>query len=160
MGNPGASAPSSYTVNHDSLLSTTLFAYRDQMVDNIFKSSAFLAALRKYGGIDYQDGGERVAFPLLYEENDTVKSYKGYDTLTVKPQDGITTAFFEWTEIGGTISISRREERMNSGEAKILKLLEKKIMRGEMSMKNQVNSQLVQGTVYGTTPTGTFVPGN
>ena len=87
---------------------------------------------------------------------DTVKSYKGYDTLTVKPQDGITTAFYEWTEIGGTISISRREERQNSGEAKILKLLEKKIMQGEMSMKSEVNSQLVAGTVS----SSTFVPGN
>jgi len=156
MSNPGASAPSSYTVNYDALLSTTLFAYRETLVDNIFKSNAFLALLRKNGGVDYQDGGERVGYPLLYEENDTFKSYKGYDTLTVKPQDGITTAFYEWSEIGGTISISRREERQNSGEAKILKLLEKKILQAEMSIKSQVNTQLVQGTVS----TATFVPGN
>lgn len=97
---------------------------------------------------------------MLYEENDTFKSYRGYDTLTVKPQDGITTAFYEWSEIGGTISISRREERQNSGEAKILKLLEKKIMQAEMSIKSQCNNMIVKGTVYGTAPTATFVPGN
>lgn len=156
MGNPGASAPSSYTVNYDALLSTTLFAYRAKMVDNIFKSNAFLAALRQYDGIRYQDGGERIQELLMYEQNDTFQSYKGYETLTVKPQDGITSAFYEWSEIGGTISISRREERQNSGDAAILNLLQQKIKQAEMSIKAKVNQQLLQGTVSA----ATFVPGN
>lgn len=156
MATIGASAPTQNTINYDALLSTTLFAYRKTMVDNIFKANAFLAALRQYGGIEYQDGGERIAQPLMYEENDTFKSYSGYEPLTVKPQDGMTTAFYPWCEIGGTISISRREERQNSGEAAILKLLEKKIMQAEMSIKAKVNQQLLQGTVS----SSTFVPGN
>jgi hypothetical protein len=156
MSNPGATAPSSYTVNYDSLLSTTLMAYRSVLVDNVFKSNSFLAALKKFGGISYQDGGERIQQPLLYEENDTFKSYKGYEQLTVKPQDGMTSCFYEWAEIAGTISISRREERQNSGESRILNLLEGKIKQAEMSIKSKVNSQLVQGTV----DTATFVPGN
>lgn len=156
MGNPGSAAPSSYTVNYDSLLSTTLMNYRPVLVDNIFKSNSFLAALKKYGGISYQDGGERVQQPLMYEENDTFNSYKGYEMLVVKPQDGITSAFYEWSELGGTITISRREERQNSGEARILNLLESKIKQAEMSIKSKVNQQLVRGTV----DTATFVPGN
>jgi hypothetical protein len=152
----GSTAPGSLTINYDALLSTTLMAYRPTLIDNIFKSSAFLAALRKADGIDYQDGGERIQIPLMYEENDTVKSYSGYEPLVVKPQDGITSAFFPWSEIGGTISISRLEERKNSGEKALLKLLEKKTMQSEMSMKSQVNKQLLQGTVSATT----FVPGN
>jgi len=154
--NPGASAPSSYTVNYDALLSTTLFNYRDKLVDNIFKSNSFLAALKQYGGIDYQSGGERIQCPLMYEENSTFDSYRGYDILDTTPQDGITSSFYEWTEIGGTISISRRELRQNSGEAQILRLLEKKVQQAEMTIKSKVNSQLVQGTV----DTATFVPGN
>jgi hypothetical protein len=31
------------------------------MVDNIFRDSAFLAALREFGGVVRQDGGERSA---------------------------------------------------------------------------------------------------
>lgn len=60
MATIGATAPNQNTVNYDALLSTTLFAYRKTLVDNIFKSNAFLAALRKYGGVEYQDGGERI----------------------------------------------------------------------------------------------------
>ena len=156
MGTFGASAPQSNTVNYDALLSTTLMAYRPTLVDNIFKSNAFLAALKKYDGISYQDGGERVQVPLMYEQNDTFRSYSGYSQLVVKPQDGITSAFYPWTEIGGTITISRREERQNSGEAALLNLLESKVKQAEMSLKAAVNLQLIQGTVS----SATFVPGN
>lgn len=151
-----ASAPSQHTINYDALLSTTLFGYRKTMVDNIFKSAAFMAALKSAGGIEYQDGGERIAQPLMYEVNDTVKSYSGYEQLAVKPQDGMTTAYFPWKEIGGTITISRLEERQNSGEAAIMKLLEKKILQAEMSIKQAIITQLIQGTVSAST----FVPGN
>lgn len=150
----GNTAPSSQTINYDGLLSTTLFAYRPKMVDNIFKSSAFLAAMRKYDGIDYQDGGERIQTLLMYEANDTFHTYSGYDTLIVKPQDGITSAFFPWVEMGGTITISRLEERKNSGEAAILNLLKQKVMQAEMSAKEKVNQQLLAGEVN----TATLVP--
>ena len=154
MATVGATAPSQNTVNYDALLSTTLFAYRAKMVDNIFKSNATLAALRQYGGVDYQDGGERIQMLLMYGNNDTFRSYSGYDTLVVKPVDGMTSAFYEWREIGGTISISRKEERQNSGEAQILNLLQQKIKQAEMSIKEKVNTDLIAGEVS----TATLVP--
>jgi hypothetical protein len=152
----GSSAPASLTINYDALLSTTLMAYRPTLVDNIFKNSAYLAALRKYDGVDYQDGGERIKQQLMYEESSSVKSYSGYETLDTTPQDGITSAFYKWCEIAGTISISRREERQNSGENAILKLLEQKTMQCEMTIKGKVNQQIIQGTVS----SSTFIPGN
>ena len=156
MSTIGNSAPSQNTINYDALLSTTLMAYREKLVDNIFKASSFLTLLRERGAIEYQDGGERVAQPLMYETNKTVKSYSGYETLDTTPVDGMTTAFYPWCEVAGTIAISRREERQNSGESAIMKLLEKKIMQTEMSLKEAVNTQLIQGTVS----SATFVPGN
>ena len=83
MATIGEAGPSQNTINYDALLSTTLFAYRKTLVDNIFKANAFLAALRQYDGVDSQNGGVRVAIPLLYGENDTFKSYSGYEQLTV-----------------------------------------------------------------------------
>ncbi len=156
IGDSGA--PSQNTVNYDALLSTTLSGYAlgGTMVDNIFKDSAFLAALREFGGVVRQDGGERVAMPLMYGTNSTFKSYAGYDVIDVTPQDGMTTAFEEWSEVAGTISISRKEERQNSGESRIIALLESKIRQAEMSMREVLNTQLLQGTVSGTE----FVPGN
>ena len=152
------SAPTTNTVYYDALLSTTLNAYAGgkTMFDNIFKDSAFLAALRLTNAVIKQNGGERIALPLMYGSNATVKSYANYDTLDTTPQEGFTTAFYEWKEIGGTISISRKEERQNSGEGRIIALLESKIKQAEMTMRETLNTQLILGTVSG----ATFIPGN
>lgn len=151
-----SSAPSSDTKYWDALLSTTLDAYvaGGKMFDNIFKDSAFLAYLRLTDAVKKQDGGHRIALPLMYGDNSTVKTHGGYDVIDTTPQDGMTTAFYEWAEIAGSISISRKEERQNSGEAQLLGLLESKIKQAEMTMREKLNGDLVLGTVSGTT----FVP--
>lgn len=149
-------APSTNTTYLDALLSTTLMAYRDTLYDNIFKDSAFLAFLRESDAVKKQNGGERIAMPLMYGKNSTVKSYQGEETLDTTLQDGITTAFYEWKEVGGTIGITRKEERQNSGEGRLLNLLESKTKQAEMSMREELNRQLLAGTKSGTT----FVPGN
>lgn len=152
IGDSGA--PSTNTVYYDALLSTTLAAYRKTLVDNIFKDSAFLSYIRMSGAWKSQNGGERIAFPLMYGDNATVKTVGGYEALDTTPQDGLTTAFYEWAEIGGTISISRKEERQNTGEGRLINLLESKIKQAEMTMREKLNGDLLRGTVSG----GTFVP--
>lgn len=155
MGTIGdTTSPSTNTVYYDALLSTTLAAYRKTMYDNIFKERALLAYLRQSDAVIKQDGGERVAAPLLYGDNDTVKTHGGYDVIDTTPQEGMTTAFYEWAEVAGSISISRLEERQNSGEGRILNLLEQKTKQAEMSIAEKLNNDLVLGTVN----TNTFVP--
>lgn len=80
-----SSAPSSNTVYYDALLSTTLAAYRKQLVDNIFKDSAFLAYIRLTDSWKSQNGGERIAIPLMYESNATIKTVGGYEALDTTP---------------------------------------------------------------------------
>jgi len=96
--------------------------------------------------------------PLMHEANDTVQTYAGYEQLTVKPQEGITSAFYPWVEMAGTISISRKEERQNSGEAKLLGLLEAKIRQAEGSIRQKTNTQLVGGTA--SAANYRMIPGN
>ena len=86
------SAPSTHIIYYDSLLSTTLMAYRKTLYDNIFKDSAFLAYLRLSDAVIKQNGGERIAMPLMYGDNSTVKTHGGYSVIDTTPQDGLTTA--------------------------------------------------------------------
>lgn len=155
MANIGdTSARSSNTIYYDSLLSTTLMAYRKQLYDNIFKDSAYLAYLRQSGAVRKQNGGERVAMPLMYGKNNTVGVHGGYETIDTTPQEGMTTAFYEWAEVAGSISISRKEERQNSGEGRLINLLEAKTKQAEMTMREELNQGLIEGTVSSTT----FIP--
>ncbi|HDZ38697.1 MAG TPA: phage major capsid protein [Marinobacter sp.] len=156
VGDTGA--PSTNTIYYDALLTTTLDAWvgGGSLFDQIFKDSAFLSLLRLSDAVIRQNGGERIRVPLLYGKNETIKSYSGYETLDTTPQEGLTTAFYEWREIGGTISISRKEERQNSGEAAKIALLGSKIEQAKMSMTEELSSQIVLGTVN----SSTFVPGN
>lgn len=156
QGPGGTNVPSQTTEYHDALLSTTLANYSPTLADNIFKENAVLAALREFGGVRHQNGGERVRLPLMYEKNSTVKSIDGYEIIDTTPQDGITTAFYEWRQVAGTISISYKEERQNSGEHQIIDLLQAKIEQAENSMREELNRMILTGTVSG----ATFVPGN
>jgi len=149
-------APSTNTIYYDSLLSTTMAAFRDTMVDNIFKDSAFLAFLRQSDAVVKQNGGERIAMPLMIGTNSTVKSYAGEQVIDTTLQDGITTAFYDWREIAGTVGITRKEERQNSGDGRILALLEAKLKQAQMSMREELNRQLLAGIVS----SATLVPGN
>jgi len=147
--------PSNRSIDYDALLSLSLEYTRSTLVDNIFTSTPFLAAL--YGafgkkaknkkGVRLQNGGERIRQPLMYGKNTTVGSYSGYDILDVTPQDGITTAFFTWRQLAGSVAISRKEERQNAGEGKIKDLLQAKIMQLEYTLRDELNYQLLGKTV-------------
>jgi len=81
----GTNTPSQTTEYLDALLSTSLAAYKKTLVDNIFKENAFLTWLKMSGAWKSQNGGERIACPLMYGKNATAKSYRGYDELDVTP---------------------------------------------------------------------------
>jgi hypothetical protein len=150
IGDSGA--PSQVTRNYDALLTSTLTKYRKTLVDNIFKDSAFLAFIRMSDAYTSQNGGERIGVPLMYGKNSTVKTYAGYETLDTTPQEGMTTAFYPWAHIGGTVSISREEMRKNAdSETRILNLLQSKVKQAEMTMREELNQKLLQGTVSSAT---------
>lgn len=150
-------ADTSLTRTYNSLLTLTLDALRPILVDNIFKGNKIIAILRDRGRFNATyDGGERIKRQLMYGKNSTFKSYTGYGVVDTTPQEGITAAFYEWTEIAGTISMSRRELRQNSGKAAIMSLLEAKTRQAMMSMIEELNRQVMSGTISGTA----FIQGN
>lgn len=152
-------APSTLTDNYDALLSTTLRAYADgkKFHDNIARGNKVLAWLDDKGQWKKQDGGERVAVPLRYGNNSTADIYSGYGTLDTTPQDGFTTAFYDWSQISVSIAISRKEERQNSGKSKILSLLESKIEQAEESGRELLNNCIVAGRITASANLGRFL---
>lgn len=143
------------TLNYDSILSTTLFNVRSQLYDNIFKTNAFWNWLHAKGRKRMVNGGERIQVALQYGTNSTVKSYSGYELLDTTPQDNVTSAFYPWKQIAGSVSISRKEERQNSGEAQILDLFRQKVRELELSMSETLSSQVLAAVPSGDLETNT-----
>ena len=125
--------------NFDSLLSTTLANYRDQLTDNIFTARPLTNFLMEKGRIRMLDGGTKIVEPLVYGLNGTVGSYSGYDTISLTAQEGMSAAEYDWKQYAASIAISGIEEAKNNGEAAIINLLEAKIMQAEESMREGFN---------------------
>lgn len=142
--------PSTVTDNYDALLSTTLRNYQPKLRDNITRGNKVVAWLDSKGRMRSEDGGYNVAVPLMHQQNGSADIYSGYGQLDTTPQDGITTAFYDWSQLSVSIAISRKEERQNSGKQKILSLLEAKTMQAEVTLKELLNNCIVAGRITST----------
>ncbi|MEA3493357.1 MAG: phage major capsid protein [Candidatus Margulisiibacteriota bacterium] len=78
-------------------------------------------------------------------KNTTVKAQDPYELLDTTPQEGMTAAFFDWKEVKGTLAISRKERRQNSGRHAMFNLIEGKSDQLEMSFREEVNRQIILG---------------
>lgn len=129
--------------NFDTLVTTTLKNYRKLLADNITAHQILWYLMREKGFIKEEEGGTSIVEPLLIGRNNTVKSYNGYDIIDTTPQEGMSAAEFDWKQIAGSVSISGREEFINSGsKTRILNLLQSKIEQLQISMMLEVNRQL------------------
>jgi len=125
--------------NYDALLSTTLANYRKEFADNFSRSFFLMYWLNEKGRKKPEDGGESIVVQLMYGKNSTVRSYDGYEVLDTTPQEGLTAVKYPWKQVAGSISISRKEERQNSGEQRIISLLDSKVKQAQISMRDEVN---------------------
>ena len=132
---------------NDAVLTTTLAEYSKTMRDQIFDVYPFLSWLNGKLGIALRgstikrsiSGGESIVEHLMYEQNSTVGSYSGYESLDTTPQDGMTIARFNWKQYSGSISINGLEKRNNQGEAKLIDLLQAKTTQTEMSLRDSLS---------------------
>lgn len=76
---------------------------------------------------------------LMYEKNSTARSYSGYEQLDTTPQEGITSAEYNWKQYSASIAISGKEEAQNAGPQRIINLLEGKMKQAEMSLAEKMN---------------------
>lgn len=139
--------PSTLTDSYGALLTTTLRNMQPRLHDNITRSNKLIAWLVDHGKVQREDGGERIKVALMHAHNTTADIYSGYGTLDTTPQDGITSAFYEWSQLAVSISISRLEERQNSGQHRLLGLLQSKTMQAEVSIKQLLNNCVVGGRI-------------
>lgn len=133
-------------LNYDRITAITRDKYIPKMIDNIYESSALFAKLKADGKIS--TWGNKLIQPLRYGKNGARGTYAGHDVLDVTPQDNITAAEFTYKNYYTSIAISGDDERTNSGDEAVIKLLEDEMRDAEMSMKDQLSTALFTGSTH------------
>jgi hypothetical protein len=125
----------------DELFSATFPSVKPTLVDQVTKETALLAALDTKSQVK-QDGGLTIRRRLLFDLNDTVGSYDGYDLIDITPQDGTGYAEYSWKQYAGSVTIDGKTEKLNSGPSQIANILSEKMEQLRISMEQDINNML------------------
>ena len=104
-----------------------------KMVDNIFDSMVLLKRFKEGEVYESVDGGTSIMQPLNYAVNSSGGWFAANDTMSTTDVESITSAEYSWYQMYDTISISGMDERKNSGDAAILKLVKEKVKIAEQT---------------------------
>lgn len=124
------------------LVSTTFNKHRKEIKDNLSNRNALLKYIMKKGNYSKEDGGLKIVTPLDYAVNSTYQRYSDWDTLNIQASDVITSAEYDWKQIAINVVASGREMRINSGEAKIIKLASARMKNAMRTFNNSFSSDL------------------
>jgi hypothetical protein len=118
--------------------------------DNVTKNNGLLYRLMKKGKFRSIDGGEYILEELSFAENGNATFYSAYDLINTAAQDVISAAQFSIKQAAVAVTYSGLEILQNSGEPKMLDLVEKRLEVAEASLKNLIAQGLYSdGTGYG-----------
>lgn len=124
--------------SYDQISAITEKYFVPKLYDNIFKKNPLLA--RMEGKVQKIGGGTQVLIPLNYAQATAVAWYSGADTLNNTDNDVITSVAFDWKQIHASISISRRDELINGGQAAKVDFVKSKMQIAEKSLKDTVST--------------------
>lgn len=137
------------------IVTTTIQSRSGVLADNMSNNIALLNRLSKKGNIKPVSGGDVILQELDYAENATYRRYSGYETLDVSPSQVFTSASYNYKQAAVAITISGLEELQNSGEERIIDLLESRIRNAERTMSNNISSDIYSdGTASGSKQIG------
>lgn len=128
--------------NLNEIVTTTLRKRSKKLADSVSENTALLHRLKEKGNNRLIGGGRTIVEELEYAENSTYKRYSGYETLDISPSDVFTAAEFNWKQAAVAVSISGLEMLQNSGQEKLIDLLESRIKNAERTMMNNLSADI------------------
>ena len=129
-------------LTYDQISAITEKKFMPKLVDNVFDSDVLLQRAKKKGWYKKLDGGTSVIMPLSYAQNTATGWYAGADTLSTTDNEQITGAEYAWKQLYVNITISRRDELVNSGDAQIVNFVKSKTQLAEKTITDQLQDAL------------------
>lgn len=109
-------------------------------VENVFGSNPLLYRLREKG-IKYT-GGLEYRIPLAHTATSSAGAFEGFDLLATAANDQFTAAVVPLRQHFAHVTLSGREELMNTGKEAILDLMEMKRQMAEMTLEDNLGTAL------------------
>jgi len=128
-------------LSYDQISAITEKKFLPKLVDNVFDSDPLLQRGKKKFK-QLIDGGTSIVQPLNYAQTTASGWYQGADTLSTTDNEQITSAQYEWKQIYANITISRRDELVNSGEAQIVNFVKAKTQIAEKTLIDKLGDGL------------------
>lgn len=126
--------------NFDQVNAITERFFVPKLTDNIFKKIPLFS--RMQDKVQKIGGGTQILVPLNYAQATAIGWYNGADTLDNTDNSVITSAQFDWKQIYASISVTRKDELVNSGTAQQVNFVKSKMQIAEKSMKDTVATAL------------------
>jgi hypothetical protein len=127
-------------LTYDQITAITEKKFIPKLVDNIFNSNVLLKKLKAKEKL--QSGGDKVLVPLAYAQTSASGWYQGSETLDTTDNEQITSAEFEWKQLYANISITRRDELRNSGDAAIINFVKSKVQIAEKTIRDKLSTAI------------------
>lgn len=129
------------------ILSTTLRALIPNSVDNLFRTTPILSAMKNAGGIEELDGGQRVEAPVqLVQHSNITQLSTGYEPTSLSVADIHRLGIYEWCDFQAPVILTKKEETSNKGPRAIIKIAESRLKNVMGSLKREASLQLIQGS--------------
>lgn len=126
------------------VLSVTIDHYIPQMEDNVFSSKPLLWSLKNAGRVQNYHGN-KIIQPLMYAENPNQGVYADDDVFSTGANTGLSAAEFDWRQFYGLVHFTGIELAKNSGEEAVLSLLEARMAQLELTVAENLNTELWTG---------------
>jgi hypothetical protein len=112
-----------------------------KLADNIFDSNPLLKRLKEKS-YEKLDGGTSIMVPLNYAQTTASGWYAGSDTLSTADNESITSAEYAWKQIYANITITRKDELMNSGDSQKISLVKSKVQIAEKTIMDLMGTAI------------------
>lgn len=133
-----ASANTDYT----EIVTTTIEKRSRSLADNTTNNNAILSKLSMRGNIKTFSGGTKIIEEMHYTENANVGWYSGYDILPVGTSEVISASEYPIKQCAVAVVCSGLEQLQNSGQERMIDLLDGRVTNAESSMENLISEGL------------------
>lgn len=128
-------------LTYDQISAITQKKFIPKLYDNIFDSNPLTKRLKEKS-YEKLDGGTSILVPLNYASVTAAAWYQGNETLSTSDNDNITSAEFVWKQLYANITITGRDERINSGDSQIVSLVKSKVEIAQKTMLDKMGTGL------------------